>query len=275
MGYLFLSICSSVGVSLVMRLSAKRAKGSLCMLATNYLMCLFIALCFTGPANAAPALPGLGQALGLGAVNGILYLASFVIYQRSVARNGIVLSSTFMKLGLLVPIAVSVIWELPTIVQIVGFLIALVGIVFISGSKEDSARFSPGLILLLVLGGGANAMSEVFEEVGNKNLSSQFLLYTFGAALVLCVLLALFKKEQPNRYSLFYGFLIGIPNYFSARFLLLSLQSVPAMIAHPTYSAVSVAVVAVLGVCAFHERLSKKQWTAMALILLSLILLNL
>lgn len=273
--YLILAICSSVCVSLVMRLSAKNAKGSLCMLATNYLMCLFIALCFTGAKNVAPALPGLGQALVLGAVNGIFYLASFVIYQRSVARNGIVLSSTFMKLGLLVPIAVSVIWEVPTIVQIIGFLIALVGIVLITGNKDNSARFSPGLLVLLVLGGSANAMSEVFEEVGNAALSSQFLLYTFGAAFLLCVLLMLLKKERPNRYTIFYGLLIGIPNYFSARFLLLSLQSVPAMIAHPTYSAVSVAAVAVMGVCVFQERLSKRQWFAMGLILICLILLNL
>lgn len=273
--YLFLAICSSVCVSLVMRLSAKRAKGSLCMLSANYLMCLVIATCFTGVQNIAPALPGLGQALALGAVNGVLYLSSFVIYQRSVAKNGIVLSSTFMKLGLLVPIAVSVFWEIPTAVQIIGFAIALVGIVLISGSKDDGARFSPGLILLLVMGGGANAMSEVFEEVGNGDLSSQFLLYTFAAAFVLCVIMMLLKKEKPNRYTLLYGLLIGIPNYFSARFLLLSLQSVPAMIAHPTYSAVSVALVAVLGVCAFKEHLSKKQWVAMGLILVCLILLNL
>ena len=273
--YLFLAICSSVCVSLIMRLSAKRAKGSLCMLATNYFMCLLIALGFTGATNVAPALPGLGQALILGAVNGVLYLASFVIYQRSVAHNGIVLSSTFMKLGLLVPIAVSVIWEVPTTVQIIGFLVALVGIVLISGNKDTNARFSPGLIALLVLGGGANAMSEVFEEIGNAALSSQFLLYTFGSALLFCILLMLMKKERPNRYTLFYGLLIGIPNYFSARFLLLSLGSVPAMIAHPTYSVVSVAAVAVMGVCAFRERLSKRQWFAMGLILICLILLNL
>lgn len=275
MFYLFLAICSSVGVSLIMRLSAKRAKGSLCMLSANYLVCLLIAGCFTGFENVAPAQLGLRQALILGAVNGVFYLASFVIYQKSVAKNGIVLSSTFMKLGLLVPIVVSVFWEIPTAVQIVGFLIALVGIVLITGGKDQNARFSVGLILLLVLGGSANAMSEVFEEVGNKALSSQFLLYTFATALLVCVIMMLLKKEKPNRYTLSYGFLIGIPNYFSARFLLLSLGSVPAMIAHPTYSALSVAIVAIMGVWAFRERLSKKQWVAMALILCSLILLNL
>lgn len=275
MGYLILAICSSVGVSILMRLSAKRAKGSLCMLAANYLVCLLIAGCFTGFENLAPSLPGLGQTLILGAVNGVFYLVSFVLYQRSVAKNGIVLSSTFMKLGLLVPIAVSVFWEIPTAVQIIGFSIALLGIVLITGGKEKTARFSFGLVVLLLLGGSANAMSEVYEEIGNAALSSQFLLYTFGAAFILCVIMMLLKKEKPNRYTIFYGLLIGIPNYFSARFLLLSLGAVPAMIAHPTYSAVSVAVVAVLGVCAFKERLSKKQWAAMVLILLSLILLNL
>ncbi len=274
MGYLFAAVCSSVSVSLIMRLSAKRAKGSLCMLSFNYLMCLFIAMFFTGFEELVPKVPGFGQALVLGGVNGIFYLASFVIYQRSVAKNGIVLSSTFMKLGLLVPILVSVFWEVPGVLQIVGFLVALGGIVLISGGTDSSARFSFGLIVLLILGGSANAMSEIFEEVGNGALSSQFLLYTFGSALLFCTVLMLLKKEKPNRYAVFYGLLIGIPNYFSARFLLLSLRSVPAMIAHPTYSAVSVAAVAVMGVWVFKERLSRRQWLGMGLILVCLILLN-
>ena len=117
-------------------------------------------------------------------------------------------------------------------------------------------------------------MSEIYDEIGNRSLSSQFLLYTFLAALLLCLALTFIHKEKPNRYSLLYGFAIGIPNYFSARFLLLSLNSVPAAVAHPTYSALSVCAVSVLGVCLFREKLTKRQWLGMGFILISLILLN-
>lgn len=277
MGYLILAIFSSVGVSVLMRLSTKKSPGSTVVLCANYLMCLLIGMLFTGFDRVFPASSNLPATLGMGALNGILYLSSFVIYQRSVKRNGMVLSSTFMKLGLLVPIVLSVcvLFELPTILQIIGFVVALVGIVLMQlGGKDPGGKFSAGLLLLLILGGGAEAMSELYDAVGDVSLSSQFLLYTFLSAFLLCCILTVCKKEKPNRYSILFGLAIGIPNYFSARFLLLSLQHVPAMIAHPTYSAVSVGIVSILGVCLFRERLAKRQWIAMGIILISLILLN-
>lgn len=275
--YLFLAILSSVSVSVVMRLSTKKAAGSTAMLSANYFMCLLIGALFTGFDRLLPASPNLPDTLWMGGVNGALYLVSFVVYQHSVKRNGMVLSSTFMKLGLLVPIAISVFLflEWPTLLQLLGFAVALGGILLMQmGGKDPGGHFSTGLLLLLLLGGGANAMSEVYETVGDPSLNSQFLLYTFLAAFLLCCALTAHKKERPNRYSIFYGLLIGIPNYFSARFLLLSLNSVPAMIAHPTYSAVSVGIVSVLGVLLFREQLSKRQWFAMGIILISLIFLN-
>ena len=204
-------------------------------------------------------------------------MVSFILFQRSVKTSGIVLSSTFMKLGLLVPIVMSllVFRQIPTAVQTIGFLIALVAIILIqSAQQKERGNFSFGLLLILITGGAANAMSEIYDETGNPLLSSQFLLYTFAVALLLCLLLTLAKKERPNKVSLFFGLLIGIPNYFSARFLLMSLDSLPAMIAHPTYRVVSVCLVSFLGVILFHEHLRKRQWLGMGFIVISLVLLN-
>lgn len=277
MVYLILAVLSSVGVSVTMRLSTKKAAGSLVMLSCNYLVCLLISLLFAGFEGLFSFHSGNVGALWMGSINGAFYLASFVLYQRSVKHSGMVLSSTFMKLGLLVPIVISVFFllELPSLIQVVGFAIALAGIVLMQlGGKDHGGRFSPALLLVLVLGGGANAMSEVYESVGDPAYNSQFLLYTFFAAFLLCCILTLLRQEKPTRHSIFYGLLIGIPNYFSARFLLLSLHHVPAMIAHPTYSALSVGIVSILGLCIFKEHLAKRQWIAMGIILISLIFLN-
>lgn len=274
MVYLLLAICSSVAVSVLMRLSARRAPDSYWLLSCNYLVCLLIAACFTGFRGFLPQGVGFGQTVGLGIINGAIYLISFVLYQHSVKKNGMVLSSTFMKLGLLVPIAISllVFRQIPAVLQVIGFLFAVGAIILLQSGK--AGNFSFGLIVLLITGGGANAMSEIFEEVGNPALSSQFLLYTFLAAFLLCLAITFTKKEKPCKESLLYGFLIGIPNYFSARFLLLSLDQLPAVVAHPTYSAVSVCVVSGLGVLLFREHLTKRQWLGMVLIVISLVLLN-
>jgi len=71
-----------------------------------------------------------------------------------------------------------------------------------------------------------------------------------------------------------FGVMLGVPNFFSCRFLLKSLSAVPAVIAYPTYSVAAVVVVTMAGVIAFKEKLSKKQWLSLGMILVALVLLN-
>ena len=274
--YLLLTIVSSALVSIVMRLSEYKVRGNIGMLAVNYLVCTLISGGYA--LGTWPVLgPQLHLTAGFGVVNGLLYLVSFVLLQVNVKRNGVVLSSTFMKLGLLVPIVLSVILfgELPGVLQIIGFVIAVAAIVLINWSSDRSdLRMGAGLVVLLIAGGAGDAMSKVFEEWGNSTLSSQFLFYTFLVALILCVGLVILKKERPGKSEVLFGLLIGVPNYFSARFLLKSLESVDAVIAYPTYSVATLLAVTLIGVLLFREKLSRRQWVAIGMILVALALLN-
>lgn len=56
--------------------------------------------------------------------------------------------------------------------------------------------------------------------------------------------------------------LIGAPDYFSSRFLLLSLSDVPAVIAYPIYSVGAIVLATLLAVWLFHERFSRRQTPA-------------
>ena len=120
------------------------------MLCMNYMMCLILAVGYTGMDKVFETGEGFGTAIGLGVVNGILFLASFVLLQINVRRNGVVLSATFMKLGVLVPTLLSVIAfrEKPEVQQVIGFLVALLAIVLINFEKgQGEAGFKIGLIL--------------------------------------------------------------------------------------------------------------------------------
>ena len=177
--YLLLAILSSALVSIIMRLSEKHVSGNVGMLAVNYLMCITIAGIGSGIGNLFPQVNGFGITLGLGLFNGLLYLAGFVLLQINVKRNGVVMSSTFMKLGVLVPMVVSigVFGEKPEVFQVMGFVLAILAIILINFEKEQTTmEFKAGLILLLLAGGGGDAMSKVFEVLGNPELSEQFLL---------------------------------------------------------------------------------------------------
>lgn len=278
MGYLVLAIVSSALVSVVMRLSTDRIKQNVGLLAVNYFVCLLIAAGYAGPDGLFPDSPALGQTLGLGAINGALYLGGFVLLQFNIRRNGVVLSSIFMKLGLLVPMVVSVIafGEVPGVLQIVGFVLAIASIVLINSGKELGAMRSGLFLLLLLLSGGCcDVMSKVFEELGDSALGDQFLLYTFAAALLLCLGLMVVKKQCIGAAEIFWGALIGIPNFFSAKFLLRALESVSAVVAYPTYSVATLLIITLAGVLLFREKLGRRQYIALGIILAALTLLNL
>ena len=68
--------------------------------------------------------------------------------------------------------------------------------------------------------------------------------------------------------------LVGIPNFFSAKFLLGALKDIAAVIVYPVYSVATILVVTVTGVLVFRERLERKQWLALGMILVALVLLN-
>lgn len=275
---LILAICSSAAISLIMRLSSDKVKNNVSMLAVNYFTCLLIAALFTGGNNLFPAAAELPRALWMGAVHGVLYLASFVTFQRSVRRSGVVLSAIFMKLGLLVPMVLSIFLfgEIPAPLQLLGFLLAVGAIILINFEKDAAASASAaGLLMLLILGGTADAMSKVFEELGPAQLSEQFLVYTFLTAFLLCLGLVAVKKQRFTRWELLFGFAIGIPNFFSARFLLGALESLDAVIVYPTYSVATILLITLAGTVFFREKLKKHQWLALAIILMALVLLNL
>ena len=276
--YLLLAIVSSMLVSVTMRLSEGRTRNSISMLAMNYLMCTALSACFAGTADFFPAQEGIGFAVLLGVISGALYLGSFMLLQWNIRVNGVVLPATFMKLGVLVPtiMAIVVFREVPRAAQIVGMLLAVLAIVLVQSEKGTGrAKNAAGLVILLLGGGLTDATSKIYEEMGTPALENHFLLYTFAVALLLCALLARAKGQGLSKGDAVFGLLIGVPNYFSARFLLLSLSSVPAVAAYPTYSVGTIVLITLVGVLAFKEKISRRQALALGIILAALALLNL
>ena len=274
--YLVLAILASSMVSIVMRLTKSHVKNETSLLAVNYLTCIVIAGSYMGFGRAVTSEPGFMTALFLGAATGALYLAGFLLLQWSVGKNGVVLSSTFMKLGLLVPIVFSLLFfgETPTVMQFAGFVLAVAAVLLMNSGEKTVSRARWALVLLLLSCGTGDAMSKVYEYLGRPEMSDQFLFYTFVFAFILCLALVIRKREKPGLKELFWGAMLGLPNYFSARFILGALQDLPAVIVYPTFSVASMVVLTLAGVCFFREKLSRREWLAIGVILVSLVLLN-
>ena len=276
--YLVLAIVSSALLAVIMRVSERYCRNDMTMLAANYLMCALASVAYAGGLSIPGDANGMGLTLGMGLINGVLFLAGFVLLKWNISRCGVVLPATFMKLGVMVPTvaALLVFGEQPRITQLIGVAVAIGAILLIQGKGDKSGSRADlgGLILLLLSGGSADTMSKVFETWGNPALKNHFLLFTFLVALLLCAALCIIRRQKVTLTDVLWGLLLGVPNYYSTRFLLLSLSEVPAVAAYPTYSVGTILMVTAAGALVFKEKLGRRKLTALGLILMALILLN-
>ena len=63
-----------------------------------------------------------------------------------------------------------------------------------------------------------------------------------------------YKQQRIGRAELLFGLAIGIPNFFSAKFLLAALNTLPAVIVYPTYSVATMLAVTLAGALFFREK---------------------
>lgn len=206
---------------------------------------------------------------------GVLLVAGLALLQYNIHKHGVIVSSLYTRLGVIVPIVCSIVLfrEKPVWTQCLGILLAILSIMYFNHQKEQQV-FGISLLLLLFANGTCDAMNKVFEVVGHPQFNSQFLLIAFGTALLLSIVWLLKERGKITRKEIFFGLLVGIPNYFSSRFLLYSLQSVKAMIAYPTYSVMTIIIITLFGLLLWQERMTKKNVCGMMGILLSILLMN-
>jgi drug/metabolite transporter (DMT)-like permease len=277
MGYLLLAIFCSAMISITMRLSSGKVGSHFSMLAANYLVCGILGAVYADFSLLATETDGIGLTVGLAVLNGAMLLGGLILLQISTRKNGVVLSSLFMKLGLLVPFAASILFfhEMPTWLQVAGFCLAIAAIVVFNLKKDGAnSRFGIGLILLLLLNGGVDTAIKTFEALGPAALSDHFLCFSFSVAFVLCMGLVMAKRERPDGKALLYGAAIGVVNFFSSKFVMGALTQIPAVVLFPTYSVATMLVVTLCGVIFFRERLSKRQWLAFGGVIAALVMLN-
>ena len=220
----------------------------------------------------------------LGAVTGVIYLASLCANGASIHKNGAILSSVFTRLGVLVPIVLSValFGERPTPLQGLGVALAVAAAVLMNGLPGKPERPAAAnkiypwlLVLTLLLNGTADAMSKVFAQLGRRQDDGLFMFYIFlFAGLATLVLLVRQRRSLTGR-DVFFGVLVGVPNFLSSRLLLAALTELPAFLVYPCYSVGVILVISVVSFFLFRERLNGRQMGAAGMILVSLVLLNL
>ena len=283
MVYLIAGLICSALVSLVLKISSKWEYDRYGMFAVNYLSCL-IPFLFSQIGKNIPPLDGdFAFCLIFALLNGFLYLAGMLMNQINVRRNGAILQSTFARLGVMVPTAVSIVFfgERPSFSGTVGIILVLVAFAIMNigenNDKEKNVHEKPVfslLILGMLFGGIADSALKIFEQFGSPALEDWFMGLTFLSASIICLLITLAKRGKIGKIEIITGLGLGIPNYLSSLLLLKSLSSVSAYIAYPTYSVGAILVVTIVSTIFFKEKLSRWSKVSFALIIPAIMLLN-
>ncbi|MEE0775263.1 MAG: hypothetical protein U0M47_09780, partial [Merdibacter sp.] len=177
---LLAAIGCSACVSMVMRWSEGYVQDKTGMLAVNYMVCSLCALlCCSAIGFDVPS-------FACGALMGVLLVAGLILLQYNIHRHGVIVSSLYTRLGVIVPILFSIVLfdERPAMIQLLGIALAIVSIIFLNSRKGEKG-IGWSLILLLAANGTCDAMNKVYETAGSPVYSGQFLMIAFVCAMLL------------------------------------------------------------------------------------------
>lgn len=283
--YLFLAALCSATLTLVLKLFRNPKGNRFGIILGNYLTCMLIA--FLQMPEKGKLFSVSSSTLLMSTVAGFLYVAGLVLIQTSVKVNGATMTSAFSKLSLIVPLAVSFLFfnEVPSLLKIGGLVLAACAILLINSSGKNGAAAGEEkknlmlLLLTLLAVGCSDSMTKIFSRLGNQSEDTRYFFFLFSTAALLTLFLSSVEKKKTGKgfrlAELASGILAGIPNYFASYLLLQSVLELPASLVYPCYSVGAILLVTLGSAVFFREKLGRRQYIGLAVILCALVLLNL
>lgn len=300
--YLFLATICSASIGLIFKYTEGSNTNRLVITSSNYLMALSISLflfiigdnlqniektesffsefsyLLSQDSYILSSYSSIIWGMIVGSIAGIFFFASFIFYQKSVRENGAGLSGAFGKIGILIPMTLSIIlWrEFPTTIQWVGIFLAIISIIIVNISKEDKKKLDLKylLILLFIFGGLAEFSNKIYQQYALNEYRNVFLFFVFFVAFIISSVYTLRSKSKIKLRDILIGFSVGIPNLFSSYFLILALDSLKTSVVFPVYSAGSIVLINIGSFFLFKEHINKKNRIAIILTVIALIMIN-
>lgn len=165
-------------------------------------------------------------------ITSLLFISLFLLMGLSSQDNGVASTSVAVKMSMAISIILLIIYysETPSFIKVTGIILSFISVILVSWSKQKNRSVSNHKWMLIVLFIGGGCLDFVLNYVQENQLDilkpSLFSAISFGIAgcigtviLTLKVIRGTSKLEWKNVIA---GILLGIPNFFSIYFLLLS-----------------------------------------------------
>ncbi len=281
--YLILSIITSVIVVSYFKLFDIYKVNTLQAIVINYFTCAVMG-------NLMADTPGITtnfwveEWFGYTLLIGFLFISVFYSIGKTAQKFGLSVSMVAAKLSVAIPVLIAVFFQNETlgIVKLIGILLSLTAVFFISKTNHNKSQnglwYFPVYVFL-----GSGLIDTILNLVNKKFIppfdTNHILSFAFLTAFVLggivLVYQAINNKQQLNFKSTLWGVALGIPNYFCMYFLLKTLGAFnEASLALPINNIGIVLATALVGLLIFKEHLSKINWAGFIIAIVSILLLS-
>ena len=301
--YLGLAILTSASIALIFKYSEGRSMDRYVVTSFNYLAASLVSaiiiaasglefpfvstpVSFKDLAAVFPASGGsidlkasLAWALVVGVPAGVFFFLAFIYYQKGINENGAGLAGAFSKIGILIPMSISiVVWnEIPNVLQTAGIALSVISILLVNISFRnfslDKLRLT--LLALFLFSGLAEFSNKVFQNYGLLEHRLVFLFFVFFTAFLISGAFLLSRKKVPRPRAVFTGLIVGLPNLFCSYFLIQALDGIKASVVFPIYTATTIVVINLGGYLIFNERLENRERLSVVFTIIALVMINL
>lgn len=283
-GWLFiiLSASTSILIAHFLKLSESNQLNTIRILTVNYFIAAAIALIITfGFGRTGIHTETITEPLFLAVIVGVIFIANFFIYSKSVFHHGVGTSIAAMRISLIIPVLLSTFWyfELLSILQWVGVVLVFTTLFLLLPRKkkvEFNIHESGWLLLFLFLGTGVgDASLKIYEAEYSVHLGKElFMGFVFLTAFIVGLMVLLIRKELTfTKKELLLGVAVGIPNLLTSIFLIMALERMNGAVVYSSVNVLTVLGGTILGVLFWKDVFTKSQWIGIFLTLISIVLL--
>ena len=283
MFYIFLSICCSVTVSVLLKLSKRYQIDVYQAITWNYSAAIFLTWVFF-----RPQLTNLQNAPFLTySLLGVLLPVLFIVIAASVRLTGIVRTDVAQRLSLFIPVlsAFLLFGEQPDVIKITGISIGVIAMICLIPWKNKGTvrrRSTNSWVFLMLIFVGMGAIDVILKQIAKLTdvpfTTSLFIVFTLAFIIAFAGLLYMVytKKMRFSWPHIIIGWILGAANFGN---ILFNIKAHQALANRPStvFSTMNIGVIvagALVGIFIFRERLSRLNVAGIILAIIAIVIIS-
>ena len=218
---------------------------------------------------------------------GILFVVMFNVMAKTTQKLGISIASMASKVSLVIPFILALIinetGNLSFIniskkinpINIIGVFLSIVAI-YLSFNIQNKKKHSINIAIILFFGAGIlDAILNYIQktELKGENDYDYFIIVVFLVAFLAGLTKFIISREKLKIKNILAGICLGIPNYFSIYFILISLKELGGAIVFPVLNIGVVLTASILGFFIYKEKLNMKNWIGITIACIAILLI--